>query len=431
MKHFLLLTFFSLLTTAGLKAQVDVTFQVNMNDISDLYDGGSVWIYMDADWSEYYTMTDGDMDGIYSYTLSKAEGTNITYSFSYQTGPDEWNDYVVEAVPVDCADENGWRSLTVPASSVTLSAVYYGSCSDEISAMFRVNMADISDLTGDVSFVWWDEVAEADVWETMSLTENDIYTFTKAGLTLSNTLYYYFAYNESGTWEVVPAECDAGDGYRGFAPTMAYEELPAYMFSSCNEQPPLPDVTVTFKVDMSNETVSGDGMQVVIKDPWIWTAMADEGNGIWSASVALAPNQTYPYTFVNGAQDYWDGEESITGDCNKGSAGAPERHVSVLEDNVLLSTVIFGTCNKATALNKTAKDNFNIYPVPADKVLNIENSETIHSLALYSLSGHLIKQQNVNSKTVAIETTTISNGMYLIKLKTDNTYVQRKVIVQH
>ncbi len=431
MKQFLLIIISTFLFNVGLSAQVDVTFQVNISDKTDFYTGGSVWVYMDADWNEYYTMTDDDQDGIYTYTVSKAEGTDITYSYSYQNGADEWNDYVVESVPEACADGNGFRTLTVPANNITLPAVYYGSCSDDISANFRVNMSDIGDLTGDVYFVWWDDNAQTDVWETMSLTDNDIYIFTKSGLTLSQIIYYYFAYNESGSYETVPAACDAGDGYRGFTPTMGYEQLPAYMFSSCDEQPPAPNVMVTFSVDMSQTTVINNDVQVVIKNPWIWTSLVDQGNGIWSATVELAPNQTYPYTFVNGGQDYWDGEESITGDCNKGTASAPERHVEVIEDNITLPTVIFGTCDEATVLSEIIGSNIKVYPLPADEMLHITSDEIIEYAEILSISGALLQKSKINKKQAGIETASLDNGLYLLKVKMPNRQQTRKIIIQH
>ena len=67
-------------------------------------------------------------------------------------------------------------------------------------------------------------------------------------------------------------------------------------------------VNITFQVDMSEEDNPND-VQVVIKNPWIWTALTDQGNGIWSGTVEVDANGTYPYTFVNGGQDNWDEEE--------------------------------------------------------------------------------------------------------------------------
>jgi hypothetical protein len=97
------LLFMSLVfATSFLMAQTsDVTISVDMRGISDIYTGGTVWLNMADDWSEYYDMTDADGDSIYSVTLSKDESTTIQYRFSYQTGADPDNDYVEETVPGD------------------------------------------------------------------------------------------------------------------------------------------------------------------------------------------------------------------------------------------------------------------------------------------------------------------------------------------
>lgn len=324
MKHFLLLIS-AIFWAAAMQAQVDVTFQVDISSRTDFYNGGAVWVYMDADWNEYYTMTDDNQDGIYSYTVSYAEGTAITFSYSYQTGPDEWNDYVVESVPAECADANGWRTLTVPASNTVLDAVAYGSCS-----------------------------ATA-----------------------------------------------------------------------------IPKVTVIFKVDMSNETVSGDGVQVVIKNPWIWTAMSDDGNGIWSASVELDGNTTYPYTFVNGAQDYWDGEESITGDCNMGTAEAPERQVAVAEEDVTLSAVMFGACDAATSISSVRDEEVTIYPNPVDELLDIQSSFPIKAIKVTSLTGESIASFNgQGNKSSTVNLGAIKGGVYLLTVCGDGIQKHLKILIR-
>ncbi|TXB61388.1 PA domain-containing protein [Phaeodactylibacter luteus] len=72
---------------------------------------------------------------------------------------------------------------------------------------------------------------------------------------------------------------------------------------------PLPAVPVTFNVDMNNETVSSDGVSMVVGGPGVTdlnevtlVAMADEdGDGIYSVTYDVTTLDTIGYAFLNGA----------------------------------------------------------------------------------------------------------------------------------
>lgn len=76
-------------------------------------------------------------------------------------------------------------------------------------------------------------------------------------------------------------------------------------------QSALPDVAGTFNVDMNNETVSADGVNMVVAGPGVddvadvqIVAMADDdGDGIYSATIDVTTLDTIGYAFVNGAVD--------------------------------------------------------------------------------------------------------------------------------
>ena len=348
MKKITLLLTALICTCAFLTAQpVNVTIQVDMNQVTDLYTGGSVWVYMDSGWSEYYDMTDPDANGIYTYTLQKDAGSALTYSFSYQTGPDPNNDYVVETVPAECANLNGFRELTVPSSDIILPAYFYGGCY-ETGVTLRVDINAVSNLyPGGAVWVYMDS-GWSEYYDMTDGNNDGIYAVTLQK-DPDSTLTYSFSYqtgpdpNSDYITEIVPAECANGDGFRELLVPAGDTVLPAFAFGSCNDVPPS-TVNITFRVDMNNETVINNDVQVVIKNPWIWTALADEGNGVWSGTANVQAGSTYPYTFVNGGQDYWDGEESVPAECNYGTETAPERHVTVADSDTTLELVAFGEC---------------------------------------------------------------------------------------
>jgi len=352
MKKFTILLIAMICTGTFLMAQpVNVTIQVDMNQVSDLYDGGAVWVFMDSGWSEYYDMTDPDTDGIYSIMLLKDAGTTLTYSFSYQNGPDPDNDYHIETVPDECSNQDWFRELTVPTEDITLPAYFYGGCY-ETGVTIRVDMNAVTNLYPDGA-VW---VFMDDGWsEYYDMTDDNgdgIYAVTlqkDEGITLTYSFSHQTGPDPDNDWEleIVPAECANENGYREALIPAGDLVLPAYAYGSCTDVPPA-TVNITFSVDMNNETVINNDVQVVIKNPWIWTALADEGNGVWSGTVNVQAANTYPYTFVNGGQDWWEGEESVPPECNFGSETAPERHVIVAASDTTLETVAFGECGSAT-----------------------------------------------------------------------------------
>jgi len=413
-----------------------VTLQVNMSQVGDLFEGGDVWVYMDADWNEYYTMTADASDSIFSYTVEKGVGTKLTYSFSYQNGADPDNDYVVETVPSECANDDGFRVLTVPATDTTLKAVSYGSCY-ESGVTLRVNLNGVDDLF-DGGSVW---VYMDDDWNEYYNMNDDngdgIYTITLIR-DPGTTLPYSFSYqNGPDEWnnyvtEVVPDDCANDNGFREVLIPAGDTVLPAFAFGSCTEDLPN-EVKITFQVNMSAETVINNDVQVVIKNPWIWTALTDQGSGIWSGTVTVSANSTFPYTFVNGGQDNWSGEESVPAACNMGSEGAPERHITVAGVDTTLSVVAFGSCGPNVSVISFDEGDMLIYPNPANDVINISSSDgSISSIKIIDMTGRiLISKRAINDRNISLEVGDLENGIYSVITESESERMVSKIIINH
>jgi len=107
-----------------------ISFQVDMNEVEDLYEGGGVWISF-GNWENWWVMRDDDGDGIYSATGLLEPGSQIKYFFGYQTGPNDNSDYTGEKQllkGLECANAVGFRLLTVPEGDFSLPPVVYGTC---------------------------------------------------------------------------------------------------------------------------------------------------------------------------------------------------------------------------------------------------------------------------------------------------------------
>ncbi|MCO6476319.1 MAG: lamin tail domain-containing protein [Phaeodactylibacter sp.] len=109
-----------------------------------------------------------------------------------------------------------------------------------------------------------------------------------------------------------------------------------------------PTVNVTFRVDMSQETVAPEGVHLAGSfQNWMPgdTPMADDdGDGVWELTLMLEVNQTYEFKYVNG--DQWGDDESVPPAC----ALNQNRFVEVAEEAIVLDVVCFSSCSSCSGL---------------------------------------------------------------------------------
>jgi hypothetical protein len=115
----------------------------------------------------------------------------------------------------------------------------------------------------------------------------------------------------------------------------------------------LPAVDVTFNVDMQNETVSADGVAMVVGGPGVSDVADvdvvpmsdDDGDGIYSATYAVTTLDTIGYAFVNGGVDPAN-VEAVADSCGVPSGFGfnvrPFINTSITPVNI--GAVCFGSC---------------------------------------------------------------------------------------
>lgn len=109
------------------------------------------------------------------------------------------------------------------------------------------------------------------------------------------------------------------------------------MFIGLNAQ-----VDITFRVDMSGETVSADGVHVAGDlNGWNTTAnpLTDQGNGIYMVTVQLDPGRDIKYKYLNG--NAWGADEAAPAAC---AVGSGDRIFTVPAVNDTLDLHAFGAC---------------------------------------------------------------------------------------
>lgn len=72
-----------------------------------------------------------------------------------------------------------------------------------------------------------------------------------------------------------------------------------------------------------------------------------------------------------------------------------------------------------------------IYPNPANNVLNIVSYTVgIENIYIYSTNGQLVLDNEVNANQIILNTSTLSKGVYIIDIKSKETSIKRKLIIE-
>ncbi|MFA5326413.1 MAG: Ig-like domain-containing protein [Prolixibacteraceae bacterium] len=319
--------------------QVDMQNEIVATEGVFVVGGWNSW----ASWSEAEPMVGSG--NIWTAAIKMVKGTTIEYIFK--------NGATGELITGDCkAPDSNNRILAVPQSDITLGKVCFNSCGEcvsepnKVSVTFRVDMQneivspDGVFLNGD-----WNN------WETPTQLTNEgsIYSATLS-LTPGETYQYKFLNGllaNPDNYEIIPAgDCiNMSSGNRELTAGDTNRIMDLVCFGSCSVcEPPQPKVSVTFRVDMQNETVSENG--VYVNGSWSdWaeaTALTAEGT-VYSGTLELTVGETIIYKFVNGTGTEWDKYESPAGDCSVGDNN--DRQLIVPESALTLDLVCFNTCS--------------------------------------------------------------------------------------
>lgn len=244
------------------------------------------------------------------------------------------------------------------------------------------------------SFQGWDPGATQ-----MTLTTNNIYEYTHTFTAGDNIEYKYVNGDEWGEDESVPPAC-AQNNNRFLIVPETDTTLVAVCFGSCD---PCGDpVDITFQVDMSEETVSPDGIHVAgTFQGWNpgSTEMTDMGNSLYAITVTLSAGEYIEFKYING--NAWSGEESVPPACGvDNGVGGYNRYYTVPNANTTLNVVCFSSCNPCGYI-----------PVEVDVTFLVDMSKETVSPDGVHLAGSL-----QGWDPAATEMADIGNGLYSVTL---------------
>jgi hypothetical protein len=218
-----------------------------------------------------------------------------------------------------------------------------------VNVTLRVNMQDETVSPDGVhvagSFQGWNPATSE-----MTTLFGNVYEYVVSANSGDHLLFKFINGNDWPYAESVPAACGEDDGYGGYN---RYFDVPAVdtiltavCFGSCLPCV-VPQVNVTFQVDMSNETVSADGVHVAGSfNDWDTdsTQMLPVGNDIYAVTLQLDEGGYYEYKFLNG--NVWGTDETVPAGCANGF----NRFLTVPAADTVLTAVCFSSCDPCSSV---------------------------------------------------------------------------------
>ena len=428
------LFFMLLVVSVSLIAQVNITFQVDMNYVDEISPDGVHVAGSFQGWEPATTeLFDTNVDGIYDVTLELTPGD--VHEYKYING-NTW-----------AGEEFGFninRNLTVPDVDTILDPVYFADegpqeyTEQDVTVTFQVNMEMLDEIL-DVSIAGTmnDWTGGQDLLEDPD--QDLIYTIDYLFPTGSN-IHQEYKYLNGANWE------DAiGNRMLDIDDSSPTQVLDVVYF---NDQNPndytTQDVTITFNVDVADSanagivfnTLSINGNVVPLE--WDFGAMinsmTDLGNNLWTIEL-LFPSGSWKYLEFKFARNGMDVE-----------AGFGENHIATIDDSSPTQTIdcVYGQMGSAGIegdLEILQPDIFlNNFPNPFRNSTTISYATTNlpenSGIEIYNIKGQKVKKYSIfdnrssilwNGKDEAGKT--VSPGIYFYKIESGNQIKTRKMLL--
>ena len=413
---------------------VDVTFQVDMNNVTasytNVYVSGTV-----NNWSgNANQLTDADGDGVYEGTLSLMPGS-YEYKFTY----DNWTgqetlDPVADATCTLTTGAFTNRYSTISNADTTLPVVCWEECTacaaqTNFVVTFMVNTANIT-VGANGIYLGGGVIGGANAVQLADPDGDGIYVGTDT-LNGSNGGNFIFLNNPTyaSDWgakeNLAGLSCaDAANYNDRILPTFTQDTTLMFCYGTCSTDTSCtvtstnPDVT--FRVDMSNVSASFTNVYVSgTLNSWSGNAnqLTDpDGDGVYEADINLAAgNYEFKFTYDN-----WVGQESLDptldSACTLTTGAFTNRYITIGASDTTLPVFCWEECvSCATTTTGCTELFFSEYSEGSsnNKYIEIYNP-TANAV---SLSGYTVYQSGNGgsyTNTFTTSATIASGGVYMI-----------------
>ena len=198
------------------------------------------------------------------------------------------------------------------------------------------------------------------------------------------------------------------------------------------------DVDVTLKVNMAwekaNNAISADGIHVA-GDFQGWnpgaTEMLDADNdGIYQVTVSLPANSSIQYKFING--NAWGQDEPVPSAC--AVTGTTNRGATFAYGDSTMSPVCYGKCTDCAAGLGESLQNVSLFPNPTRGLFNLARMDaaTEVEVSVLDLQGKVltVAKWNEGVETLSIDLSSFANGVYMVRMTSDEGSRTMRVSVQ-
>ncbi|MDA3823887.1 MAG: T9SS type A sorting domain-containing protein [Bacteroidales bacterium] len=358
----------------------EISFSVDMQEITDLYEGGDVWL-VSNEGAVRQKMTD-DNDGIYTLSLSLMVDRIFQYNYAYQNGADSANNIVLERFSGDCINNQGFRHVVVASDGLELSPNLFGTCDVALP-----EGDDITDLDGTLIFgsnddePWIDGdngAGSPDGERIEKLIDNDI-----------NSKYLV---RDVYSWVEVK--------------TRNYTKLNGYTITSANDDPTRDPRKWNLKA-WNSETESWDIIHPVVDNP------------IWESRL-----KTRVWTFDN---ELWSHRYRMY---ISGLNGNEQNLMQMAE------LQLFGEVGDFTFIQENAIFDVQVYPNPVKDYLNIKLKDPVDKnigLEIYDISGKRVFVSELyadGGSSFQLNITAFSSGFYVLRLVLGETTYTGKILIE-
>jgi hypothetical protein len=263
---------------------------------------------------------------------------------------------------------------------------------------------------------------------------NGIYVDTVV-VNAGSTIQYKFVNGSASTanYEIVPSLCGTigGGGILNRQLIVnADTTLAPVCFGQCTNCPVQVLVNIVFRVDMSGQIVSPQGIHLSGSfNAWSASAnpMSSIGNGVFVDTLSLDTTLSVEYKFINGNTFF--GQEAVPSVCGVTDGfGGFNRTFSVPAFDSTLALVCFSSCGTCVPVGTFEEENVEVrlYPNPAQDNLFVSG---ITALEIYSINGQLqLQLHGLNEhelNTINIEQ--LPQGVYIVRMVGEETSVQRLI----
>jgi len=385
----------------------------------------------DQQWTPAYGTCVNTQGTFWAYVVYNMPG-EYTYKF---VNDDEWgvNEWPAGGAPMECTDGSN-RTLGMTLDGTVTPAYCYNTCEtcSDPNVVLTVDMSNVETDNG--GYV----AGDFNGWAGQAMSDNEDGTYSIELFLEAGEAYAFKFQNGPGGWEGVPVACQAdGSDNRTFTVPEDLEEGDQFMYSACFNQcsevcVPNPDpANITFRVDMSEEEVSAEGVSVIgtFTDP-VWqdgaVAMSDDdGDGIYEVTVLISGAADFFYKFVNGDvfvpanEEFHEFPEQLPCNVTNNQGGWNRFHTRTGEDEVL-PEVPFAACSASVGTNNIELGAVNIYPNPSfgSTFVDVENPNGYNlRMSILDVTGKTVRNNiTLNSGRKEINTSNFAPGLYFLNI---------------